>query len=186
MNIIQLNIRTFFLTILLLSSWSSFGQLKLEKVNFKSWFGSEANSKSESVYCLLGNGFLRTESAPNTDSLIQSWTTQHPSADIIPVFMHGPVFTAQPNSKLVYCWVVDGSDTLNVDLVRLGCIPGSTMLRPKTWDEMDDKQRQESYSNKKPAQEMFVEKDVFMTFISKVKKAEGEARRRKIGIWVDK
>ena len=186
MSIMQLNIRTSFLLALLFSSWSSFGQLKLEKVNFKSWFGSEANSKSESVYCLLGNGFLRTESASNTDSLIHSWTTRHPSADVIPVFMLGPMFTAHPNSKLIYCWIVDGPDTLNIDLVKHGCIPGSTMLRPKTWDEMDEKQKEVSYGNKKPAQEMFVDKDVFMTFISKVREAEGEARRQKIGIWVDK
>ncbi len=185
MNIFLKNKRTIIIA-LVLSNFTSLGQLKLDKIKFKSWFGVEVNGDPETLYCLLGNGFARTTSASNTDSLINVWTTRHPTADVIPVFMFGPILTSRPHSRQIYCWVIDGLDTLNIYLVKNGCIPGSTMLRPKTWDEMDGKQKEEEYDNKAPMQEMYVDKDAFRTFIAKVKEAEGEARKMRIGIWVDK
>jgi len=116
---------------------STYGQTAVKGFKFDSWFGYELNSKSETAYCLLGTGFFRAPRTKNIDSLISAWTNQHPDALVIPVYTSGPTITDSKESKMVYSWVVDKTDTLNIILVRLGCIPGGTMQRPEIWDEMN-------------------------------------------------
>jgi hypothetical protein len=164
----------------------SFGQLTLKDFKFDSWFGYELNSKSETVYCLLGTGFFRAPSAENIDSLIYSWINQHPDAFVIPVYTSGPIMTDSKESKMIYSWVVDKSDTLNIILVRLGCIPGGTMQRPETWDEMDKEKRELWYDSKKPEETVHVDGKSYNDFLDKVAKAETQARNDKLGIWAEK
>jgi len=121
---------------LMICCMPTYGQLLLKDFRFDSWFGYELKSDSENTYCLLGTGFLRSPKAKNTDSLITRWNQLHPDAKVLPVYTGGPIFTNLPNSKLIYCWVVDKLDTLNIDLVRQGCVPGETMQRPPTRREM--------------------------------------------------
>src|SRR5688500_4555413 len=136
---------------------TSYGQLTVKDFKFDSWFGYELNSKTETVYCLLGAGFFRAPRAENTDSLISAWTKQHPDAFVIPVSTSGPTMTDSKESKMIYAWVVDKSDTLNIILVRHGCIPGGTMQRSETWDEMDKEKRKLWHDNKKPKETVHVD-----------------------------
>lgn len=167
-------------------SVTSYGQLTVKEFKFDSWFGYELNSKAETVYCLLGTGFFRAARAENTDSLISAWTNQHPDAFIIPVYTSGPTRTDSKESKMIYSWMVDKSDTLNITLVRHGCIPGGTMQRPETWDEMDKEKRKLWHDNKKPNETVHVDSKVYKDFLDKVAKAETEARNKKVGIWTEK
>ena len=163
-----------------------YGQSTLKDFKFDTWFGYELKSKSENSYCLLGTGFFRAPSSDNTDSLISNWTRQHPNAKVIPVYAFGPIMADSPNSKQIYCWVVDNSDTLNIILVRQGCIPGGTMQRPQTWDEMDKKQRELWYDNKKPIEQVHVDSKSYGDFLDNVLTAEKEAQEKKLGIWAQK
>ena len=165
---------------------TSYGQLSVKEFKFDSWFGYELNSKSETVYCLLGTGFFRAPRTENTDSLISAWTNQHPDALVIPVYTSGPTMTDSKESKMIYAWVVDKSDTLNIILVRLGCIPGGTMQRSETWDEMDKEKRKLWHDNKKPNETVHVDSKAYKDFLDKVAKAEIQARNNKLGIWTEK
>lgn len=164
---------------------ASYGQLTVKEFKFDSWFGYDLNSKSETVYCLLGTGFFRAPSTENTDSLISAWTNQHPDALVIPVYTSGPTMTDSKETKMIYSWVVDKSDTLNIILVRLGCIPGGTMQRPETWDEMDKEKRKLWHDNKKPKETVHVDSKAYNAFLDKVAKAETQARNNKLGIWTE-
>lgn len=111
-------------------------QLKLSDFKFESIFGTTA-SEPKTTYSLLGTGFFRTPHSNNSDSLITSWINKHPEAVVIPISAFGPVKLKDPESKMKYCWVIDQKDTLNNYLIKEGCFPGGTMMRPKTWDEME-------------------------------------------------
>jgi hypothetical protein len=171
---------------LIICNLATYGQLKLKEFKFDSWFGYELNSKTETAYCLLGSGFFRTPSSDNTDSLISAWTNQHPNALVIPVYTSGPVMTDSKESKMIYSWLVDKSDTLNITLVRLGCIPGGTMQRRETWNEMNMEKRELWYDNKKPSETVHVDNKIYMDFLDKVRMAEAEARKNRRGIWAEK
>src|SRR5690606_20463855 len=101
-----------------------YGQLAVKELKFDGWFGYKKDTKGEVMYSLLGTGFFRTPRANNTDSLISNWIGQHPSAIVIPVYTSGPTMTDSPESKMIYSWIVDKSDTLNIILIRHGCVPG--------------------------------------------------------------
>lgn len=149
-------------------------------VVFTSIFG-DSKTDSTQTYCLLGRGYFRAPMSKNTDSLIKNWITTHPKAILIPVATHGPTLTDHPNSKMTYCWLIDKNDTLNNDLIRNGCFPGGTMMRPDTWDEMSD--RQKSIYDEKPIMTVEIGEKEYNRFIEQIKVAEAEARKSRRGIW---
>jgi hypothetical protein len=158
-------------------------ELRLAEFKFESIFGS-TNAEPKSTYCLLGTGFFRTPRSEDSDILLLNWIRKHPKASVIPVSSFGSVEIDEPDSKMVYCWIVDQNDTLNNYLVKNGCFPGGTMMRPKTWDEME-KREKEFYedSNEKPDVRVFVNKDIYDKFIEQIKSAELYASKNKLGIW---
>lgn len=160
-------------------------KLTLKKFRFDSWFGYAIDGKSDNVYCLLGSGFFRAPRTENVDSLIVSWTKSHPDAVIIPVYSHGPVFTDSPDSRITYCWIVDNRDTLNLTMVKGGYVPGGTMARPQTWDEMDKEKREMFHANGRPHERVFMDDEKYKDFMKKVVEAEKYAREKRLGIWRD-
>ena len=164
----------------------TYGQLLLKDFRFDSWFGYELKSNTENTYCLLGTGFFTSPKAKNTDSLITSWSQLHPDAKVLPIYTGGPTFTNLPNSKLIYCWVFDNLDTLNIDLVRQGCVPGGTMLRPTTRNEISKKDRKNVRADKKLDEQVHIDNKSYKDFLDKIVKAENEAKRNRIGIWTQK
>ncbi len=104
---------------------------------------------------------------------------------VVSVSSFGPTEIKDPESKMVYCWVIEGQDTLNNYLIRNGCFPGGTMVRPKTWNEME-KWEKELYedTDEKPNVKVFVDKKTYDGFIEQIKIAEQFARENKLGIWL--
>lgn len=152
--------------------------LKISEFKFDGIFGGNLNYPNF-VYCLLGSGFFRTPSSDNADSLIKDWLKKHPDANVFSVSaINSQVI------KIIYCWVIDGQDTLNNFLIKNGCFPGGTMIRPKTWDEMDTREK-ELYdeSDEKPNVKVFVDKETYENFIEQIKSAELYARENKLGVW---
>lgn len=156
---------------------------KVSDFTFKSIFGT--NSKEpDNVYCLLGTGFFRAPHSGNSDSLIYTWIENHPNALVVPVSSFGPVETAKPQSEMIYCWVIAENDTLNNYLIKNGCFSGGTMMRPKTWEEMEEWEK-ELYeeSDEKPNVKVYVSDRTYEVFIEQIISAEINARSNKNGIW---
>lgn len=158
-------------------------ELKLTNFKFESIFGS-TSTEPKSTYSLLGTGFFRTPRSDNSDSLISHWIKNHPNATVIPVSSFGPVEIKDPESKIIYCWIIDQKDTLNNYLIRNGCFPGGTMMRPRTWDEMEkwEKVLYEDSDEKSDVQ-VLIDKEIYDKFIKQIKAVELDAREEKLGIW---
>ncbi|SFQ53047.1 hypothetical protein [Parafilimonas terrae] len=171
---------------------SSFGQdnsdLKLADFHFFSMFGVNTKDTNRHVtYCLLGSGFFRTPHTDNSDSVISDWINKHPNATVIPVSSDGPVMQNNPDSRQIYCWVVDNQDTLNNSLVKNGCFPGSTMLRPQAWNEMSEEMKK-FYTNNKidhGTTEILIDKKSYDMFLEQIKADEKYAYDNRLGIWGD-
>lgn len=157
--------------------------LSLSQMEFESWYGRVKGDSAEHEYCILGFGELLTPSAENTDSLINDWIKVHPQAKVIPVYTFGPVFPQEPNSLQTYCWLVDDMDTLNIHLVREGALPALTMRRPKTWEEMNEAERE--LHGRKPIEMVHVSNDVFFDFYDKILAAMQKAQEEHKGIHRD-
>ncbi|MBC6112955.1 hypothetical protein ACFOG5_09905 [Pedobacter fastidiosus] len=157
--------------------------LKISDFKFKSIFGL-TSKEPQNNYCLLGSGFFRTPRSENSDSLVIDWINKHREAIVVPVSSFGPAQIKDKDSKIIYCWVIDKKDTLNNYLIKKGCFPGGTMLRPKTWDEME-KREEELYRNsdEKSDVKVYVDKKWYNIFIEQIKVAELYARKNKLGIW---
>lgn len=143
--------------------------LSLKELKFESIFGVSEKDPNN-IYCLLGTGFFRAPRSENSDSLIIQWMNSHPKAIVIPISS----LEEKSNSKMTYCWIVEEKDTLNNYLIKNGCFPGGTMMRPKTWEDMGEKES---------GMKVHVDKDVYDRFIEQIKEAEIYARNNKIGIW---
>lgn len=158
--------------------------LKISDFKFESIFGT-TTKEPKNTYCLLGTRFFRAPSSNNSDSLIAEWINAHPNASVIQVSSLGQIETKDPETTITYCWVVDIKDTLNNYLIRNGCYPGGTMMRPKTWKEIE-KGEKELYKDRdaKPDVKVFVDKKAYDNFIEQIKIAEQFARENKLGIWL--
>ena len=155
--------------------------------HFKSIFGTKATDSSH-MYCLLGNGFVRTPSSNNADSMIEDWIKTHQNAQIIPVTASEMEMDEKHHKiKLTYCWITDGKDTINNFLVRNGCFPNQTMIRPLKWEEMSAEER-EVYDNDKVGYgttEVFINDESFGKFMEQIQAADQYAYEHYLGIWKD-
>ena len=88
-------------------------QLKISDFEFQSIFGT-TQSDEKTTYCLLGSGFFRAPSSDNSDILIFEWINSHKKAIVIPVSSFGPTEINDPNSKMIFCLVIQGADTLKI------------------------------------------------------------------------
>ncbi len=89
----------------------------------------------------------------------------------------------ETKEKITYCWLIDKQDTINNYLIRTGCFPGGTMMRPETYEEMSAKMK-ELYSDiDKPKIIVHVDKKIYDNFIEQIKQAELLARKEKLGVW---
>lgn len=135
--------------------------VKLSDVRFESIFGYSKDSSV--VYCLLGSGFFRAPRADYTDSLINVWMNRHPNGVLMLVSA-----LKNDKSKMVYCWAVDGKDTLNTFIIRSGCYPGGTMV---------------SMQKNSSIAEVYISNNDYQKFIEQLKSAETFAKENKLGIW---
>ena len=111
----------------------------------------------------MARGFFRAPTN-NIDVFTQNWLKEHPNAVVVPVSISGPTIEANPDSKMIFVWIVDGTESLNLALVRQGCMPGSTQMLP---------------ANEK----LQVRKSDYDEFINKVVQMDRDAQMDRIGIW---
>jgi hypothetical protein len=163
-----------FLLFCLIECRSQNTDLKFENFEFVSIFGNLKGDKSN-VYCLLGKGFFRTQSSENTDELIDTWILNHKNIKIILIST-----LIDDNANINYCWLEDEyGNTINEFLIKNGCFPGGTMMRPKTLKEEPNDYMSIDDSKLK----IHIDSQKYEEFIQKIKKAEQFASDNKLGIW---
>jgi hypothetical protein len=154
----------------------------LKGFKFDSYFGQKTGDKN-TTYCLLGQGFFRSHSSSNSDNLLKSWLTNHSNAIVLKVSTLTTYEKSNEPHNLIYCWVIEGNETLNNYLIREGCYPGGTMQRPQTWDEMSNEEKELYDNTDKSKVTVHIDKKVYDYFIEKIKAAEKYAKDNKLGIW---
>jgi len=162
---------------------------KISEFKFESIFGTTLK-EPDNIYCLLGTGFFRTPRSENSDSLIYAWIGNHPNAIVVPISSMRPIDPTKPESKMIYCLVIEGNDTLNNYLIKNGCFPGATMMRHETWKEMKswEKKLYKKTGGKKSEVnvKVYISEESYKIFIEQIKSAEIYAQENKIGIWKTK
>ena len=159
--------------------------INISEFNFDSYLGYNLKD-SNAIYSLLGLGFFQTPKSIDADSLIKIWIDKHPRSVVLPVCtINASGKNRVVNKNLIYCWIVDKSDTINVFLIRNGCFPASTLQRPKTWEEMSREEKSLYPVEEKPDITVHIDKEVYKTFLKQIYSAEKYAKENKLGIWND-
>lgn len=195
-----MKIKLLILALIVLLQFSFNGQDKkvkrLNSFKFESIFGYFENDSSN-IYCMLGQGFLRTPRSDNSDSLINDWINKYPDAIVIPVSSFEPAMMDEPDSKMTYCWIVSISDTLNLYLIRQGCFPGGTMQKPSlrgmkspiivSYGLFENlrliREHKKMKSKDKTKIKDYARNKDYKEFIDKVIQAEKYAKDNNLGIW---
>lgn len=162
-----------------------------KELTFRDGFGSRKNDHR--IYVLTGGGWIRGIRFGDPDQFVKAWIAQHPLATITPVSKM-PIKA----DELVYIWIEDQSSSLNVDLVRAGIFPGGAMAdmvdndkgltellkSPKLADAraLIEKERAENPQNRP---ERLEPEGEYSRHMDKIKMAEAEASKQKVGMWSD-
>lgn len=167
------------------------------ELTFQDMFATRQNDTR--AYVLIGSGWFRGFRFGNPGQFVSDWLAKHPAATIRPI---SQVFFTNTRTKktdeMVYIWIEDGQLSLNVDLVRAGFYPGGAMA-----DMVDSRARMDELLNdpKLAAAKAQVEKERveapqdraerlvsendYKGRLTRIKAAEAEARREKLGVWSD-
>ncbi len=143
-------------------------------------------SGQDTIYTLLGRGYFLADRSEEVQGMIAKWVIDHPDARVIPVTSSGPVMVYRPNSRNIYCWLVDGEENLNELIIRWGGYPGGTMRRPETWDELPEWEK-ELYPEEEKGNgaTVLIDEASYLSFVQRINEAEQEARAAGPGIWGD-
>jgi hypothetical protein len=150
------------------------------------------------LYVLLGSGFLRPFTVENADGFVPKWIKNHPRAVSTAISrMISTNTITHHQQEIVYIWIEDGDDSLNVDLVRAGIFQGSTMYDmvdnlkgmdkmlksdPKladTWAQI----RKERASAPQDRTDRLIPDSNYEARMLRIDNAERYARSKKLGIW---
>ena len=138
---------------------------KASAIKWTGWFGSDPTQPNE-MYCLLGLGWMRAQSAENTGQVIQCWLREHPNAIVVPVAIMRPSYSERERRNNIYVWIEDGQHNLNIHLVAQGCLAAYTMTAFQPEIEI-------SFSD-------------YLSFQKRTRSAETSAKQSLRGIWVEK
>jgi hypothetical protein len=152
------------------------------------------------VYVLLGSGFIRAPQSGDPGAFISDWLAAHPAAKITPI---SRMFTTNTRSlvtsEIVYIWIEDHEQSLNVDMIRAGIYPGATMYDmvdnekgldrlleedPKLADARAQIEKERAAAPQDRTERLVADDD-YGERIRRIDAAESQARAEKLGIWSD-
>jgi hypothetical protein len=154
----------------------------------------------QGVYVLLGSGFLRPTTFGDRKNFISDWLQKHPKAIATPISRSLSTNTiTHKMMEFVYIWLDDGTDSLNVDLVRSGIFAGGTMYDmvdnergldrllesdPKMADARAQIAREKAAAPQDRSERLISDGD-YNARIKRINDADRFAREKKLGIWSD-
>ena len=161
---------------------------------FRDIFAQRAGEQT--IYCLLGNGFFMAPRSSDARSLVADWLTAHPEAQAIPVSIIGEG-TLRP---MVYVWLTDEGESLNLHLVRAGAFPADVMMDAVHFSDLSkgsaqqksiqagiDAYRKLNPSAAPPAKEgpprRLLPDAAYADFLKQLAEVDRFARGRQLGVW---
>ena len=135
-------------------------------VKWSGHFGA-SQTQPKAVLCLMARGFFRSPTSGDAAAFIEKWMREHPKAIVMPVASFGPVAVKDPDSKMLYVWIVDGDQSLNLELVRHGHVFPGTQGVPKD-------------------QKLEIPQAEYDAFVKKATEAGKDAEDKKLGVWKTK
>lgn len=96
------------------------------EIKWESVFGQRENGNND-LYCLMGSGFFIAEQSNDFDDVVQAWLTKHNDARALPVLSIPHMEELTGAGELMYVWISDRKENLNLHLVRQGCCVAGTM-----------------------------------------------------------
>lgn len=152
------------------------------------------------LYVLLGSGFLRPTTFGNPEVFVSEWLKRHPKAVVTPISRLVSTNTRTHQiMEIVYVWIEEGGDSLNVDLIRAGVFAGGTMYDmvdnqngldqllksdPKLADTRTEIERERAAAPQDRSERLISDQD-YKRRITRIEEAEKAGRAKKVGIWSD-
>jgi hypothetical protein len=154
-------------------------------------------------FCLLGGNTCLVPGLDNPwthDALIDSWLAAHPKAVVTRISSHVMLSGGnRPPERRVFVWIEDGGESLNVELVRQGRYVAALMVdmveADRRQEEMNndprlaefraqfEKERAETPEDNRPHR--LVSDADYAEKMSRISRAESEAKQGKKGMWCD-
>lgn len=150
----------------------------------------------QTVYCLLGNGFFMAPRSSDVKSLVNAWLTSHPEAQAIPVSIIGE----GSKRPMIYIWLIDKGESLNLHLVKSGAFPADVMLDAVHFSDMSKGSAQQksiqagidAYRRANPtapppqkegAPRRLQPDAAYASFLKQLADADRFARSQHLGVW---
>lgn len=159
-----------------------------------------SKGNDQRLYVLLGSGFLRATTFGDPKVFVSDWPKLHPKAVVTPISrMLSTNTRTHQVMKLVYVWIEDGTESLNVDLIRAGVFQGGTMYDmvdnekgldrllksdPKLADARAEIEKERAAAPQDRS-ERLIPDDAYGKRMTRINEAEQAARAKKLGIWSD-
>lgn len=162
-------------------------------------YGTRAGDPT--LYCLLGGNACIVRMPPNPwnkDPFIGNWLIAHPQATALPISSRNWAFgKGQHMNRVVYLWILDGDDSLNVALVREGRYPAGNMQDqleanrqqtdllkdPKLADARALLEQERAKIPEEQRPHRLVTDIIYSQKMREISLAEAEAQRGKKGFW---
>jgi hypothetical protein len=163
---------------------TSFPQTELSFQPNNSGFAVRSGN-SRDVYSLLGIGQIKGLRSKNFDALVARWLAAHPKAivkDVCSVRMN-----LKHDGEMVFIWIADGDENLNVYLVSEGAVPAALMHDFVEVDEsISAEHRQELAkipNGLGPPPKRLIPAGAYSAFTRRVDAVGEQAQATKKGIW---
>ncbi len=150
------------------------------------------------LYVLLGSGFLRPTTFGDPKAFVSDWLKLHPKAIVTPI---SRLISTNTRTRqvltIVYVWIEEGDNSLNVDLVRAGVFAGGTMYDmvdnqkgldqllksdPSLADARAQIEKERAAAPQDRSERLIPDAD-YKRRITRINEAEQAARTKKLGIW---
>jgi hypothetical protein len=198
MKNLQKSTAIFIVLLTLLSNCFAATSFLASEIKFDKIFG--AKSADTATYMYLGSGWLRPLTTGTSESFVSKWLESHPfaKATLISDMKFGSN-SRRASSQLLYVWIEDDQDCLNIALIRNGIFPGGVMidsveaeqqltkllLDPKLASAREQVEKERAVRPKEDSPKRFVSDLDYKARLMLIEKAENEARDKKLGIWSD-
>jgi hypothetical protein len=156
--------------------------LTIDQLKFKSIFGTKVD-EPDNVYSIVGSGAIRAMRTKDSDSVVSSWISNDPHAQVVKVSEMKPVMRNGTGAS-IFIWVIDEKESLNIFLIREGVFPAGVMRDAiDLFHNMKDSGA--ALPGEQPGLRRLVSDSQYKEFLKKVDDAESHAKAEKKGVWSD-
>ena len=158
--------------------------IPVSELEFKGFYANRENADKRISYWIFGFNGLHGGNERNLP-LIDEWLDKHPDAVYKPVSYAKSSNKGSENSEMLYGWVIDGKENMNLFLVEQGGCKSNVMLKMIVYDEMpEDEKKKYSWLTEKDMRTLIPDQE-YQKFLKKLYRAERKAQKKKLGLWAE-